>query len=61
MIEDITIFLNEKILVHTNQWIIGLDALFKGYIVWNWFEIDLNNEFEDVNKILVKYCIQFYH
>ena len=61
IIKDITLFLNEKTPIHTNQQIIGLDTLFKGYIVQNWFRIDSNNEFKDVNKILVKYCIQFCH
>ena len=60
MITDIIAFLNNKISYQTNQVIISYEALFKGYIVKNWVEADINNKYEDYNKIIVYECVKYY-
>ena len=63
MIEDILKYLenDEQDEYETNQGIIGLHHLFRGYIVKVQTGSDFSStRFKKLNKILIKYCIIYY-
>ena len=61
MLDDIKEYLNGRQTFHTNQQLIGYDALFRGYIIKNWLETECNNYYEDYNRIIINYCIRYYY
>ena len=63
IIEDILRYLenDESNDYETNQGIIGLQHLFRGYAVKVWTDLDFNfSRFNRLNKILIKYCVVYY-
>ena len=45
----------------TNQWLIGMKELFRGYIVKVWFGININSDiYRALNKVVVRKCVEFY-
>ena len=39
----------------------GGKLLFWGYIVENWFDLGIINKYKELNKIIVRECVEFYN
>ena len=62
MLHDIVTYLkvnNNRL--RTTQQLIGIENVFQGYIVINWFDTDKTFKYRSVNKIIVKECVMFYN
>ena len=63
IIEDILRYFDskEEEEYETNQYIIGMRYLFRGYAVKSWKGINFAyNNYTKLNKILIKHCIYYY-
>ena len=63
MIKDILRYLDDKEEEEykTNQVIIGMQQLFRGYVIKVWKGVNFNQEkYHSLNKILEKHCILYY-
>jgi len=63
MIEDIMVYLEngDPDEYETTQHYIGMDAIFRGFIVRDWKEANFQcNKYRIVNKIVITHSVQFY-
>ena len=63
IITDISAYLNEEETdFKTTQHLIGMDLLFKGWVVKNWINVNHEQSYvmKKLNKIIVKHSVIFY-
>ena len=61
ILNNIMQILKDKHQYQTMQQEVGVDMIFRGYIVENWFKNTLTNKYKALNKIIVYEYIGFYN
>ena len=61
--EDILVYLenDQEAEYETNQQYVGMTELFRGYVVKNWMEVNMNTKkYRYLNRILARECVHYY-